>query len=231
MRLAKIEAVPGRTYTTEELCGRIVERHRERIKVRKPSLVVANLSRIVTAFLKLSNRQGFHATSLRELAEVSGLSMGGLYTYFDSKETLLLMVLDEVADTMRELLAAVPAEVAADPRAHLRWLIASHVRLSEAMQPWFVFVFMEAKSFPPSARRSAVDSEMLAEAELAAIFERGTQAAVFAVAEPQLAAALVKPLLQDWYVKRAKYRKRGIGIDAYIEGVTGFVERATLKAG
>lgn len=229
--MAKREAVPGRTYSTEELCGRIVERHRDRIKVRKPALVVANLSRIVTAFLKLSNRKGFHATSLRELAEASGLSMGGLYTYFDSKETLLLMVLDEVAGTMREMLAAVPAGVSADPRAHLRWLISAHIRLSEAMQPWFVFVFMEAKSFPPSARRSAIDSEVLAEAELAAIFERGTQAGVFAVAEPQLAAALVKPLLQDWYVKRAKYRRRNVGIDAYVEAVTAFVERATLKAG
>lgn len=218
----------GPAYTTEQLCARIVEAHRDRIKVRKPQLVVANLSRIVTAFLKLSNRKGFHATSLRELAEASGLSMGGLYTYFDSKETLLLMVLGEVAATVREMIAAVPAEVAADPRAHLRWLIEAHIRLTESMQPWFVFAFMEAKSFPASARQAAIDSELLAEEELARIFERGNAAGVFAVAEPQFTAALVKPLLQDWYVKRAKYRRRQIGVDRYVAFVTAFVEAAVL---
>src|SRR5690606_10646736 len=122
-------------YSTEELCARILERHRGRIKVRKQQLVVANLSRIVTAFLRLSNRKGYHAMSLRELAVDSGLSMGALYTYFDSKETLLLMVVGEVAHTMREVLASVPEETRRDPRAHLRWLIDTHIRLTETMQP------------------------------------------------------------------------------------------------
>lgn len=219
-------AKPISAYTTEELCSRIIERHRDRIKVRKHRLVVANLSRIVTAFLRLSNRKGYHATSLRELAEASDLSMGGLYTYFDSKETLLLMVLGEVAGTMREVLAAVPEEVGRDPRSHLRWLIDTHIRLTEAMQPWFVFVFMEAKSFPESARKAAVDSELLAEQALVDIFERGNASRRFRIEDPQLLASLVKPLLQDWYVKRAKYRRRNVRIDRYIEFVTDFVERA-----
>lgn len=211
------------SYTTEELCARIVERHRDRIKIRKPALVVANLSRIVTAFLKLSNRQGFHATSLRELAHESGLSMGALYTYFDSKESLLAMVLGEVFETMSEVLASVPPEIARDPQAHLRWLIKTHVRLTETMQPWFVFAFMEAKSFPSSARKTAVDSELLAEKELEAIFMRGNDTGVFDVAQPQLTASIVKPLLQDWYIKRSKYKKRGISSDNYIEFIYSFV--------
>src|SRR5690606_33227582 len=82
--------------------------------------------------------------------------MGGLYSYFDSKDTLLLMILGEVDTTMREVLDAVPDEVRADPRAHLRWVVDAHVRLTEVMQPWFAFVFMEAKSSRPkrAKRRS-----------------------------------------------------------------------------
>ena len=220
---------PHRTYTTEELCARIVERHRSQIKVRKPALVVLNLSRIVTAFLKLSNRKGFHATSLRELAEASGLSMGALYTYFDSKESLLLMVLGEVTVTMRDLLASAPPESAQDPRAHLRWLIDTHIRLTEQMQPWFVFAFMEAKAFPASARKTAVDAELLAENALVDILERGNAAGIFAVGDTQLTASLIKPLLQDWYVKRPKYNRRKITIDAYVAQVTRFVEAFVLK--
>ena len=40
---------------------------------------------------------------------------------------------------------------------------------------------------------------------------------------PPLMAALTKPLLQDWYVKRAKYRRRKVDIDSYIAMVQGIV--------
>ena len=220
---------PGATdgYTMEALCARIVDRHGERIRVRKQPLAVANLTRIVGAFLRLSNRKGFHATSLRELASESGLSMGGLYSYFDSKETLLLMVLGEVSDTLKEVLDAAPDDISRDPLAHLKWVISTHIHLTEKMQPWFVFAYMEAKSFPKSARNAAVDSELLAENVLADILARGNTSGAFSVSDPALTAALIKPLLQDWYVKRAKYRKRGTSIDHYVDTVTRMVELAT----
>lgn len=216
-------------YTTEHLCGRIFERHGERIRVKKPHVAVANLVRIVEAFLKLSVRKGFHATSMRDLAQASGLSMGGLYSYFDSKETLLVMVLEEVGNAVTELLASAPPEVAADPRRHLAWVIETHIRLTEVMQPWFVFAYMEAKSFPRKARNTAVESELVAERTIAVILERGTQEGLFDVADVQLTAAIVKPMLQDWYVKRSKYRKRGTSIDAYVATVSDFV-RSAIKA-
>jgi hypothetical protein len=97
------------------------------------------------------------------------------------------------------------------------------------MQPWFVFAFMEAKAFPPAARQAAIESELLAERVLAGIFERGNDRGIFRVADPSATAALVKPLLQDWYVKRGKYRRRGVTIDAYVETVTSFVEAAVAR--
>ena len=82
--------------TPEHLCAHIFERHAANIRVKKPQVAVKNLVGIVAALLKLSNRQGFHATSLRNLADETGLSMGGLYSYFDSKDALLVMILEEV---------------------------------------------------------------------------------------------------------------------------------------
>ncbi len=213
-------------YSLERLAGRIFARHRDRIRLRKPEAAVANLAGIVRTFLRLTNRKGFHATSLRELSEAAGLSMGGLYAYFDSKDTLLLMILGEVDSTMREVLDAVPDEIAEDPLEHLRWVIDAHVRLTEVMQPWFAFVYMEAKSFSPTARLAAVDSERLVEQVLETIIEKGRALGRFNVSDPVLTAALVKPLLQDWYVKRSKYRRRGIDIDRYIGRVTEVVESA-----
>jgi TetR/AcrR family transcriptional regulator, cholesterol catabolism regulator len=218
--------------STEVLCGRILERHRDAIRVQKSHIAVANLARIIEATLKLSNKQGFQATTLRDLAKTSGLSMGGLYTYFSGKPMLLSMILREVASTVTEVLSEPPPGVAMDPGLHLRWLIETHIRLTEAMQPWFVFAYMEAKAFPPSERKIAIDSEALTESIIARVLEQGVKARLFSLSDVGLTASLIKPLLQDWYVKRAKYRKRGISIDSYIAAVIDFVTAAIeAKAG
>ena len=55
--------------TMEACCARILKRHRAAIRVQKADVAIANLARIIDATLKLSNKKGFHATSLRELAK------------------------------------------------------------------------------------------------------------------------------------------------------------------
>lgn len=213
-------------FTLERLCERIHARHRDKIKVQKPHVAVANLARIVAAVLDLSNRKGFHATSLRDLALASGLSMGGLYSYFDTKDTLLLMILEEVSAAVTGVLSHPPETVQGDPLTHLRWLIETHIALSEAMQPWFVFSYMEAKAFPAAARRLAVESELATEALFVAVLEEGVRQKRFQVDDIPFTATLIKPLLQDWYVKRAKYRKRGVGAARYAAQVFAFVAAA-----
>ncbi len=213
-------------HALEASAARILARHRDTIKVRKPHLAVANLARILGAALTLANRHGFHAMTLRQLAEESGLSMGGLYSYLDSKDTLLLMILEEVAEAAEGALAGAPEAVRADPARHLPWLIERHILLTEAMHPWFVFAYMEAKAFPPEARKRAVESERATERILADVIAEGMQRGTFAAGDPLFAATLIKPLLQDWYVKRSKYRERGIEAPAYAEKVNAFVLKA-----
>ena len=213
-------------YTTERLCHRMLERHRGVIRVQKDHLAVRKLVKIVTAALDLSNRMGFQAMSLRDLSRESGVSMGGLYSYFDSKTTLLSMILTEVGTAATEVLAQAPEETKGDPRRHLEWLIDTHIRLTETMQPWFVFAFMEAKAFPQPARKMAVDSEEATERIFTEVLRLGVEQRVFACPNPELTASLIKPLLQDWYVKRAKYRRRSIAIGDYIATVTRFVSDA-----
>ena len=212
--------------SSKSLCTRILERHRETIRVQKPSIAVGNLVRIVDATLSLSNKQGFHATTLRDLARASGLSMGALYSYFDSKETLLLMVLGEVSTVVNEILGQPPSEVQHDPHDHLVWLIENHVFLTEAMLPWFVFAYLEAKSFPKTAREVATNSELKTERMFADALQEGARRGRFTVADPLMTAALVKPLLQDWYIKRGKYRRRDVSPEIFVRLVTDFVATA-----
>jgi AcrR family transcriptional regulator len=216
-------------FSSEVLCARMLERHRATIRVQKTHVAVKKLTLIVEAVLELSNKRGFHATSLRDLSKAAGVSMGSLYSYFDSKTTLLTMILEEVSAAVTDVLANPPGDLLDKPVAHLQWLIDTHVRLTEKMQRWFVFAFMEAKSFPLPARRMATDSEAATEQLFTAVLKKGIAQGCFNIDDPSLTAALIKPLLQDWYVKRGKYRRRGISIETYIQTVSRFVELAVAR--
>ncbi len=207
----------------EDLCRSVLENNRATISVKKPAMALRKLELILAAALELSNRGGFQAMSLRELSRASGVSMGGMYAYFDSKTALLDMILSEVTGAVERTLGAAPDTLADDPRARLMWLIDAHVRLTEAMLPWFSFAFMEAKNFPVAARRRAVESEARTERYFDEVVAQGIAAGQFAPTTPALLPALIKPLLQDWYVKRGKYRRRGVDIDTYIATVQDIV--------
>ncbi|GAW34804.1 transcriptional regulator BetI [Roseovarius sp. A-2] len=213
---------------TEALCHYILERHRGTITVQKPDFALRKLKVIITSALELSNQKGFETMSLRDLSRATGVSMGGLYAYFDTKDTLLKMILSEVTAAVQRTLSVPPPEVRDDPVAHLKWLIDAHVRMTEAMQPWFTFSFMEAKKFPRAERQKAIDSEELTERYFAEVLTRGIATGVFRSDTSPLLAALIKPLLQDWYVKRSKYRRRDVPIETYIATVQEMVLSACL---
>ena len=215
--------------TPAALSRSILELNSDTISVRKAEVAVKNLTNIITAALKLSNSKGFQAMSLRDLSKEAGMSMGGLYAYFDSKTTLLNMILTQVTQAVEDVLTNPPEDVTQDPVAHLDWLIDAHIRLTEEMLAWFAFSFMEAKNFPAKQRQIAIDSEIMTEDLFAQVICRAQAKGLLRHDASPLLPALIKPLLQDWYVKRAKYRKRGVSVADYIKTVQSFVRAACLQ--
>lgn len=210
------------------MCRAIFLRHKDTISVQKLDTAVPRLQAILEAALNLSNRRGFDAMSLRDLCEASGMSIGGLYAYVDGKTMLLKMILTEVTCVVDAVLSNPPEGVTDDPEAYLRWLIDAHLRLTEDLLPWFTFAFMEAKTFPKAERKMAIDSEALTEQHFADAIRDGIARGRFRADTSDLLPALIKPLLQDWYVKRSKYRRRGVTLETYIATVQDMVLTACL---
>jgi TetR/AcrR family transcriptional regulator, transcriptional repressor of aconitase len=65
------------------------------------------LDRCVARFAE----KGFHQTSMRELSAELGVSLGGLYTYFRSKEAIIRAFIDQNRAQARELFDAVTPEM------------------------------------------------------------------------------------------------------------------------
>lgn len=218
-----------RELTSGVLCAVIFRQFSATIRVQKEHVAVPNLERIILAALNIGRRKGFHSTTTRDLAEASGLSMGAIYNYVESKEMLLRMILAGVDYAVDNAIRPFDAGEQDDPALRLYGLIRRHIEVSDVLQRWFAFAFLEVKAFDEEARNIVLQSEMLNEKLITDAIADGIAKGRFIDRPPMTLAALVMPLLQDWYIKRWKYRKRGIGSADYVEAVTQFVDRAITR--
>ena len=215
------------TDFVEEICHNIFKEKSHSIKIKKEGLAVKNLMNIYNAALKLSSEKGFSAMSLRDLCRETGLSMGALYSYFSTKEDLLNIIQEQgqqfIAGIMKKYINE--ADTAEEK---LRAAIRVHLYLSEIMPQWFIFFFMEARYMVKSEQKKAIASELATEQIFIDILEEGNQQEIFSIDDVKMTASVIKPMLQDWYLKRWKYTSRKIPVDAYADFIIQFIEK-TLR--
>ena len=206
-----------------ELCREVFARHPGAIRVKKEATVVRNLERIFAAALKIGNQKGFAAMTMRDLSAETGMSMGALYAYFPGKEDLLAMLQDQRRAVTRRVLEQ-SLEGIADPVERLRAGVRAHLYLSEAMQPWFFFAYMEARHLPPAERRLTMEGELATEKLFEDLLQAAAEAGAIAKRDFRLAAGLLKAMLQDWYLKHWKHAGRKITVDRYADAVLDLIE-------
>jgi TetR/AcrR family transcriptional regulator, cholesterol catabolism regulator len=209
----------------EEICRDTFRKNQDSIKIKKEAVAVKNLAAIFHTTLRLSNEKGFQTMSLRELSRASGLSMGALYSYFTSKDELLEMIQDQGRRLILKIMAAV-VDMGAPATEKLRAAIRGHLYLTEVMQPWFYFSYMETKNLDKRRQKKAIEGELATEKLFIDILEEGIRSNDFQAADPVLTASLLKAMLQDWYLKRWKYAGRRISVDQYADFLVGFMESA-----
>ena len=210
------------SLSMEDLCHELFLDNRKSIKIKKEGVAVKNLVKILDAALTLSNEKGFAAMSLRDLSAKAGLSMGALYTYFSSKEELLQMIQRQSAVVVHVLLEQI--EDIEDPLSKLKRVIQSHLFLSEVMQPWFYFAYMETKNLAKQEHKKAIEAELATEKLLIDIMKEGRDKGVFKSVNMELTGAVIKAMLQDWYLKRWKYARRNVSVEKYAAFVIDLVE-------
>jgi len=99
---------------------------------------MATLDDIVSAAAKVFRTKGYHAATVRDIADEVGLLKGSLYHHFDSKEELLYLVVKEpiaqMYRTMSEIAAADGRAADKLSRANAGWTVKS-ARASGQVEP------------------------------------------------------------------------------------------------
>ena len=94
--------------------------------MRTTPLGVARREQILDEAARLFSERGYHATSMRDIGEATGMLAGSLYAHIASKEDLLYQIVLEAAHQFLGGLEALRAEVLS-PEKRLRRAMQSHI--------------------------------------------------------------------------------------------------------
>ena len=100
----------------------------------------ARRRQLLDVALGVFSRQGFHPTSMNEIAEAAGVTKPVLYQHFRSKRELYLELLDDVGGRMLEAIAKATAS-AAGPRQQVRNGLSAYLRFIEREPEAFTLLF------------------------------------------------------------------------------------------
>lgn len=206
----------------DALYAELYLQHQQQFSIRNQRIAVKKLQKIFESTFQLANEKGFQAMTLRQLATATKMSMGGLYAYIHSKDDLAQIIHSFLNHYCEERFSTLVSNDLS-PKEELISLIRIHLYLSELMQPWFYFAYMETKNLSKKHKTTAINSELWMENKLQNLIEIGVKNKNFKENNSQIIASLIKALLQDWYLKRWKYKKRKTSVDTYAKQVEEMV--------
>ena len=162
-------------------------------------------SRITQVAAEYIVKHGFEALSVEEIAMESGISVGGIYRYIDTKTDLLVMACQDIYDGLREQLA----QITHGPGDHL-------TRLNSALDHYFGssqrnrqkirMMYREYRRLPPVAQEHYKNRETAISDVFSDLIKSGISQGVFNAVNPQVLAYDIillghLPALKSWAIR------------------------------
>ena len=194
--------------------------------------------RIADAAATLFLSGGYHSTSVREIAQKAGLSVGSVFNYFTSKEEILFFLFSRNQERTEATLRDQQAEFerlkaeGVKPKELLWLAYQSYVRLIEELRRYTVLGYQEMKSLTAGERRRLLEGEERIQHFLEEIIAYGVERGVFPPGDVDLKAHSLMVLSQSWAVRHWAL-KRFTKVDDYLTAlkaiVLGVVESETAN--
>jgi TetR/AcrR family transcriptional regulator, cholesterol catabolism regulator len=173
---------------------------------------------VVTTAARVFAEQGFHATSMQDLIEATGLTAGGLYHYIGSKDQLLVSVCDELMEPLlQQARALATAGTPADQV--LRDIVRVWTVHIERNRDLMLVFQQERHVLERGSQWRAVRRQRKAFEELvASVLERGEREGTFHFADRALALRALLGMVNhtaQWFRPRGRLTAQQIA-DGYV---------------
>ena len=190
--------------------------------VQDKDLVARRHDEIFRAASRIFISRGYHAATVREIAQEAGLSLGGLYSYIRTKEDILYLVFDRITTSLREAMRRA-IEGIDDPVEQIRAALRADLKTTEQYQDEILLMYQETKSLGRPSRRAVLSREADYVKFFEDILRAGHGRGVFR-GDPQLSADVIAYLCSILALRRWNLRHR-FSSDGVQEGLIEFILR------
>jgi len=217
--------------------GQVLRRKRKPTsQVTDEKRLLEGKERIAAAAANLFLDGGYHSTSVREIAQKAGLSVGSVFNYFTSKEEILFFLFSRNQERTETSLQILRAEFArlkdegVNPQDLLLLAYEPYVRLTDELRRYTLLGYQELKSLTIAERRRILEGEERIQHFLEEVIAYGVEQGAFPPGGINLKAHCLVVLAQSWAVRRWAL-KRFAKVEDYLNAlkpiVLGIVESET----
>jgi AcrR family transcriptional regulator len=182
-------------------------------RVESPSI-----RRLLLAGVDSFWKDGFHASSTRDIAKKAKLSPAAVYVHFKSKEELLFTIIVVIAERLQEQLIAVETE-GGSPTERLRRIVQTYVTVPARLHKAAHVANSEFDSLSATQRKQIVKIRDRIDGILEDCLEAGIASGEFRIRDVGVVKMAIISLCQSvlvWYSPRGKLTPEEIG-DIYAE--------------
>jgi AcrR family transcriptional regulator len=201
---------------------REVARKEVKTRIKNPKLIDARRKQIIDGAIKVFSAKGFHAATVREIAEEAGLTMGSLYNYINTKEDIIYFVYDYITKVLRDEVRSAIADLT-DPEERLKTALQHNLNSVYEHQDVVMFIY-KASTF---LDKESLHEVLTRETEYIELFEdllsdyfREMQVDPGRI---RLAADLLTYIPVIITFRRWSLRRRFESMDVVLQGILDFV--------
>lgn len=194
--------------------------------VKNPGVLAQRRAELVDVATQLFLRNGFHKTSIREIARACSFNVASLYMYVTSKEDILFLVAQRLVDEKAAALGDIFAE-GDDPVAAYLLAFQRYCRIIDKYRQGVKLLYREMDVLPSDRQTTILESEIAVHELFREIIDHGIQDGSFRPVNSGLAAQNTVFLAHMWSLKHWSL-KRETTFEEFLEAQSAFLMSTLL---
>ena len=192
-------------------------------QVKSQELLKKRQLLIVRKAAKLFIKKGYSQTTMREISKATGVNLGNLYNFIDSKEDILCLIFSTFHDPGTEWFQQSGVLAIEDPVEQLRVAVHRMLEMIHASKNDILMMYRETHVLPPKFLKLVLGKENVLVRFFEGIIKRGVEKGVFKAKDPFFSANMLVYQL-------SLYPMRSWNLKQYTEeALLGLTEAAILE--
>ena len=184
-------------------------------RVDDPALVDRRRAQLTAAAIACFSEHGYHASTIRDIAERAEVSVGLIYQYVKDKEDLLFLALQEVLDSYQRQIPQALAGVS-EPLARFCAAVGGYCLVNDRAAAATVLAYRETKSLRKERRDIIKQMEIETNQIIAACIRDCIAAGLFAEVDIELFTYQIVMFCHAWALKAWRFAS-AMSVEAYVE--------------